>query len=312
MRGSNNTATWLVFAAVVVLAVVVGLATESIGWGALVLVGLVATASPRVVKEWEVGILLRLGKFKGTLTRGLAWIVPGIDTVVTLVDMRVRSTAFKAEDTLTKDTVPVNVDAVLFWAVADAQSAVLGVEDFQSTIGWVAQTTLRDVIGRTELSRMISDREALDEELQVTIGQRTADWGITVYGVEIRDVMIPKTLEDAMSRRAQAERERESRIILAGSEPLVAERMREAAMIYKNDPEAMRLRAMNITYESIKESGGLIVVPSGMADSINPGVLGMVAADLTGAPIANGDKTGVGVEASQVDQLLERLRAMLT
>jgi regulator of protease activity HflC (stomatin/prohibitin superfamily) len=312
MKGSNNVATWLVIVAVAIVAGVVATTTGSIVWGASMLVGLVIAASPRVIKEWEVGILLRLGKFKATLGRGLVWIVPGVDTLITLVDMRVRSTAFSAEDTLTKDTVPVNVDAVLFWAVADAERAVIGVEDFESTIGWVAQTTLRDVIGRSELSRMISDREALDEELQVTIGERTTEWGITVYGVEIRDVMIPKTLEDAMSRRAQAERERESRIILADSEPLVAERMRKAAAIYKEDPYAMRLRAMNITYESIKESGGLMVVPSGMSDSINPGVLGMVAADLMDVPHGNGDKGKSGSESSQVEELLERLRAILT
>ncbi len=312
MKSSNNVATWLIIVVVAVVAVVVGTATGSVAWGTLMLVGLIAAASPRVIKEWEVGILLRLGKFKGTLGRGVVWIVPGVDTVITLVDMRIRSTAFKAEDTLTKDTVPVTVDAVLFWTVADAEKAILGVEDFKSTIGWVAQTTLRDVIGRSELSRMISDREALDEELQVTIGEKTINWGITVHGVEIRDVMIPKTLEDAMSRRAQAERERESRIILADSEPLVAERMRQAAAIYKNDPDAMRLRAMNITYESIKESRGLMVVPSGMSDSINPGVLGMVAADLMDVSYGNGDTAQSSSDASEVEQLLKRLRTILT
>jgi len=276
-----------------------------------------------VIKEWERGILLRLGKFRGTLSRGVGWVVPGIDNLVTLVDMRVRSTPFKAEDALTMDTVPVTVDAVLFWTVVDAERAILGVEDFESTVGWVAQTSLRDVIGRSELSRMISDRESLDEELQLTIGQKTNSWGVTVHGVEIRDVMIPKTLEDAMSRRAQAVREKESRIILADSEPVVAERMRQAAATYRDDPDAMRLRAMNITYESIKESGGLIVVPSGMVDSINPGVLGMIAADLMDVPHGNGDATKSSVDGRrgssatrsdtpEAEELLERLRTILT
>jgi regulator of protease activity HflC (stomatin/prohibitin superfamily) len=191
--------------------------------------------------------------------------------------MRVRSTSFSAEKTLTQDTVPVNVDAVLFWIVNDAQKAILEVEGYLKTITWAAQTTLRDVIGRSELVRMISDREALDTELQETIDAKTTEWGITVQSVEIRDVKIPGTLEDAMSRKAQADREKEARIILATSELAVAEQMAMAANVYDRNPHAMQLRAMNMTYESIKERGALMVVPSGMANAMDGGVIGAAA-----------------------------------
>ena len=201
-----------------------------------------------------------------------------MDQIVTLVDMRIRSTSFSAEKALTRDTVPVNVDAVLFWVVTDAQKAILEVQQYEPTITWAAQTTLRDVIGRTELGRMISDREGLDRELQKIIDSKTSEWGITVQSVEVRDVKIPGGLEDAMSRKAQAERERDARIILAESEPRVAEEMTKAARIYEQNGEAMRLRAMNMTYESVKERGALMVIPSGMADAMNPGVFGLAAA----------------------------------
>ncbi len=296
MRGGNNIIAWVILILIVAAAVVVGIATGSALWS-LVLVGvLVAVASPRVIREWERGVLLRLGKFRRVLDRGVAWVIPGIDAVTRIVDMRIRSTPVEAQDALTLDTVPVNVDAVLFWRVTDAKKAILEVEDFPSTVSWAAQTTLRDLIGRTELLRMISDREALDKELRDIIDQKTGNWGITVQSVEIRDVMIPKTLEDAMSRKAQADRERESRIILAESEPQIAERLSRAAKVYEADPDAMRLRAMNITYESIKESGGMMVVPSGMADSINPGVLGLAAAGLLKLPDGDGNGLKDGSE----------------
>ena len=239
------------------------------------ILGSLATHSPRMVNEWERSILLRLGQYKRTLKPGISWVIPFIDTIVADVDMRVRSTPFKAESALTKDTVPVNVDAVLFWVVTDAEKAILEVEEFQSTVRWAAQTTLRDVIGRSEFTRMISDREQLDKELQATIDAKTSEWGVTVQSVEIRDVVIPAALEDAMSRKAQADREKEARIILAEAEKRVADEMQTAAETYENNPTAMRLRAMNMTYESIKEKGALMVVPSGMAHSIDPGVLGM-------------------------------------
>ena len=222
-------------------------------------------------------MLLRLGKFQRVLEPGVAWVIPGIDQVTSIVDMRIRSTSFSAEKTLTRDTVPVDVDAVLFWVVTDAQRSILEVKEYQSTITWAAQTTLRDVIGRTELVRMISDREGLDKELQTAIDAKTSEWGITVQSVEIRDVRIPSALEDAMSRKAQAEREKLARVILAESEVLVAEQMAKAAEVYEQKAHAMQLRAMNMTYESVKERGALMVIPSGMADSMNTGVIGMAA-----------------------------------
>jgi len=244
----------------------------------IAIIGLWLAASPRVIKEWERGVLLRLGKFARILRPGIRWVIPGADTITALVDMRIRSTPFTAEDALTKDTVPVNVDAVLFWVVTDAQRAILEVEAYLPTISWAAQTRLRDVIGKTELVRMISDRETLDQDLQSAIDAKTSEWGITVQSVEIRDVKIPAALEDAMSRKAQADREREARVILADSEAQVADRMVAAAQIYERDKTAMRLRAMNMTYESIKEKGALMVVPSGVSNAFDTGVIGMAAA----------------------------------
>jgi regulator of protease activity HflC (stomatin/prohibitin superfamily) len=290
VKGGNNIIAWVILTLILAAAVAVGIATGSALWSLVLVAVLVAVVSPRVIKEWERGVVLRLGKFQRVVDHGVVWVIPGVDGVTQIVDMRIRSTPVQAQDALTLDTVPVNVDAVLFWRVTDAKKAVLEVKDFPSTVGWAAQTTLRDLIGRTELLRMISDREVLDQELRGIIDEKTRHWGITVLSVEIRDVAIPKTLEDAMSRKAQADRERESRIILAESEPQIAERLSRAAQIYEDDPNAMRLRAMNITYESIKESGGMMVVPSGMADSINPGVLGLAAAGLL--EFADGDDEG--------------------
>jgi len=197
---------------------------------------------------------------------------------VCLMDMRIRSTSFSAEKTLTKDTVPVNVDAVLFWVVTDARRSVLEVERYRETVSWAAQTTLRDVIGKSELVRMISERESLDEELQRIIDAKTSEWGITVQSVEIRDVKLPPGLEDAMSRKAQADREREARVILAQSEMQVAEYMQRASEVYRTHPTVMQLRAMNMAYESIKERGALMVIPSVLADSMNHGLVGLAAA----------------------------------
>lgn len=233
--------------------------------------------SPRQISEWERGVRLRLGKFHSVLEPGISWVLPGVDQVSNVVDMRIRSTSFSAEKTLTSDTVPVNVDAVLFWVVTDAKQAVLEVEDFMKTVSWAAQTTLRDVIGQTELVRMISDREAIDLELQRLIDSKTSDWGITVRSVEIRDMKIPAGLEDAMSRKAQADREKEARIILAESETRVAEEMQRAANVYQKDPIALKIRAMNMTYESIKERGALMVIPNDMAGSLNGSVMGLAS-----------------------------------
>jgi len=278
-RASGNIVAAAILVVTVVISVAISYFGNAPGWGVAVLVvGMLIAASPRMINEWERGVLLRLGRFQRILKPGIAWVIPGVDQIVALVDMRVRSTSFSAEKTLTEDTVPVDVDAVLFWIATDAQRAILEVKQYEPTISWVAQTTLRDVIGRTELGRMISDREALDRELQTIIDAKTSDWGITVQSVEIRDVRIPSALEDAMSRKAQADREKEARIILATSETRVAEEMDKAARIYQQEPSAMRLRAMNMTYESIKERSALMVIPSGMAHSMDPGVIGMAAA----------------------------------
>lgn len=238
-------------------------------------IGLLLSASPRQISEWERGVQLRFGKFHRVLEPGISWLIPGVDEISDVVDMRVRSTSFSAEKTLTQDTVPVNVDAVLFWVVTDAKQAVVEVEDYLQTISWAAQTTLRDVIGQTELVGMISDRTSIDEELRKIIDQKTSDWGITVQSVEIRDMKIPGGLEDAMSRKAQADREKEARIILAESELKVAEEMEKAAKVYHDDPIALQIRAMNMTYESIKERGALMVIPSEMMGSMNGSVMGM-------------------------------------
>ncbi len=245
---------------------------------AVAIAGVIVAASPRQVEQWERGILLRLGRFQRVLEPGISWIVPGVEWITAAIDMRIRSTSFSAEKTLTRDTVPVNVDAVLFWVVVDAKKAVLEVKHFEKTISWAAQTTLRDVIGKTELVRMIAEREALDEELQSVIDAKTTEWGVTVQSVEIRDVRIPTELEDAMSRKAQADREKEARVILAQSELLVAEQMEKASEVYVDNPTALKIRAMNMTYESIKERGALMVIPSGMTESINPGVIGLATA----------------------------------
>ena len=278
MRGSWNVFTLALLASAASIAAATFFTTGSIVATVVVaLLGIVAALSPRQFEQWERAVLLRLGRFKTILGPGITWIVPGFDSISEVVDMRVRSTPFTAERTLTCDTVPVNVDAVLFWEVTDAKKAILEVEDFYSTISWAAQTTLRDVIGQAELVRMISDRQAIDDELRSIIDAKTRGWGVRVQSVEIRDVKIPSGLEDAMSRKAQADREREARIILAHSEIQIADEMEQAAAVYQRDPIALQIRAMNMTYESIKEKGALMVVPTDMTSSMS-GTLGGVAA----------------------------------
>ncbi len=240
--------------------------------------GVIFTLSPRIVLEWEKGVLLRLGKFQRVLNSGIVWLIPGIDMISAMVDMRIRTTTFSAEKTLTKDTVPVDVDAVLFWVVTDAKRSILEVELYERAINWAAQTTLRDIIGRSELVKMISDRETLDRELLNTIDAKTTEWGITVQSVELRDVKIPSALEDSMSRKAQADREKEARIILSQSELEVAKEMKKAAVVYAEDEISLKLRTMNMTYESIREKGALMVIPSSMADSLSGQTMGIAAA----------------------------------
>jgi regulator of protease activity HflC (stomatin/prohibitin superfamily) len=268
VKGRGNPIANLIVLATVVLAVASWLAAGAVPAIAVFAIGVYVSLSPRLLKEWERGVLLRLGRFERVLGPGINWTFPGFDRLVSTVDMRIRSTPFQAEKTLTKDTVPVNVDAVLFWVVTDARKAVVEVEHYAATVSWAAQTTLRDVIGHTELAGMISDREQVDRRLQEIIDAKTSEWGITVQSVEIRDVRLPGMLEDAMSRKAQADRESEARVILAHSELAVAEEMEKASAVYFRNPIALRMRAMNMTYESIKERGALMVVPSDMVSSM--------------------------------------------
>jgi regulator of protease activity HflC (stomatin/prohibitin superfamily) len=239
----------------------------------------------KVASQWEKAVVLRLGKFHSLRGPGLFWMVPIIDSIPSWIDHRVMVTPFSAEKTLTKDTVPVDVDAVLFWVVWDAEKAALEVKDYQSAIAWAAQTALRDIIGRMMLADILVGRSAIDEELQRIIDERTTPWGVTVNSVEIRDIVIPQDLEDAMSRQAQAERERQARVILGESERQIAASFSEASQVYVNNPTALHLRAMNMLFEGLKEKGALVIVPSSAIDTMNLGGLsGMVSIAQNNAP----------------------------
>ena len=227
----------------------------------------------KVASQWEKAVVLRLGKFHGLRGPGVFWMIPIIDSIPSWIDHRVMVTPFSAEKTLTKDTVPVDVDAVLFWVVWDAEKAALEVKDYQSAIAWAAQTALRDIIGRMMLADILVGRSAIDEELQHIIDERTTPWGVTVNSVEIRDIVIPQDLEDAMSRQAQAERERQARVILGESEKQIAASFSEASEAYIHNPTALHLRAMNMLFEGLKEKGALVIVPSSAVDTMNLGGL---------------------------------------
>jgi regulator of protease activity HflC (stomatin/prohibitin superfamily) len=232
----------------------------------------------KVAKQWEKAVVLRLGKFNTLRGPGMFWILPVIDTVANWIDHRVMVTPFNAEKTLTKDTVPVDVDAVLFWLVWDAEKAALEVENYRAAISWAAQTALREIIGQMTLADILIGRDKMDAILQKIIDERTTPWGVTVQSVEIRDVIIPPDLEDAMSRQAQAERERQARVILGESEKQIASSFAEASEVYINNPTALHLRAMNMLFEGLKEKGALVIVPSSAVDSMNLGGLsGMVS-----------------------------------
>ena len=232
----------------------------------------------KVASQWEKAIVLRLGKFIGLKGPGLFWIIPIVDTIPAWIDHRVMVTPFAAQKTLTKDTVPVDVDAVLFWVVWDAEKAALEVEDYRAAVDWAAQTALRDIIGKKMLADILIGRSAIDKELQAVIDERTTPWGVTVQSVEIRDIVIPQDLENAMSRQAQAERERQSRVILGESEQQIAASFAEASKAYVNNPTALHLRAMNMLFEGLKEKGALVIVPSSAVDSMNlGGMSGMVS-----------------------------------
>jgi len=240
----------------------------------LVILGVLIPQCVAIANQWERMIVLRLGKLHGIRGPGLFVIIPFVDTIATSIDQRIQTTGFNAERTLTRDTVPVNVDAIIFWQVHDTERAALEIANYREAIGQVAQTTLREMIGATELSGLLSERKKADLRLREEIGSKTAEWGVSVISVEIRDVAIPPGLQDAMSRRAQAEREKEARIILGTSEKEIAQTFVDAAEIYAKTPGSMQLRAMNLIYEATKERGMTIVIPSAMADSMNPGGLG--------------------------------------
>ena len=227
----------------------------------------------KIANQWEKGVVLRFGKIRGLKGPGMFWILPIIDQVVEWIDHRVMVSPFSAEKTLTKDTVPVDVDAVLFWMVWDAEKAALEVENYKTAITWAAQTALREVIGGLDLADILVGRAKMDHELQRIIDERTTPWGITVQSVEIRDIVIPQELEDAMSRQAQAERERQARVILGESEKQIAHSFAEASLAYHNNPTALHLRAMNMLFEGLKEKGALVIVPSSAVDTMNLGGL---------------------------------------
>src|SRR2546422_5086858 len=240
---------------------------------AMIVVGIVLMQSPRIAQQWERAIVLRLGRFIGLRGPGLFWIVPFIESVSSWIDQRTITTSFAAEQTLTSDTVPVNVDAVLFWMVHDAQKAALEVQDYQQAVSWAAQTALRDIIGRTALTELLRGRERIEEELQKLIDDRTNPWGVTVQSVEMRDVVIPDALQDAMSREAQASREKQARIILGQAEVEIASLFEKAAESYHDNPTALHLRAMNMLYEGLKEKGAMMIVPSTAVESMGMGGL---------------------------------------
>jgi regulator of protease activity HflC (stomatin/prohibitin superfamily) len=254
----------------------------------MAVVGVILMQSPKVASQWERGVVLRLGRFVGLRGPGLFWVVPFIDKVESWIDQRTITTSFAAEQTLTSDTVPVNVDAVLFWMVHDVQKAALEVQDYAQAVSWAAQTALRDIIGRTTLTDLLRGRERIESELQHLIDQRSNPWGVTVSSVEMRDVVIPGALQDAMSREAQAAREKQARIILGQAELEIAHSFQEAAKSYHDNPTALHLRAMNMLYEGLKEKGALMLIPSSAVESMGMG--GMLgAAALRQQKLAGGD-----------------------
>ena len=255
-------------------------------------IALVVSSAIQIADQWDRVVILRLGHFHSLKGPGLFFIIPIIDAIPYWIDTRVITTGFKAEKTLTKDTVPVDVDAVLFWKVIDPKKAALDVADYKSAISWASQTALRDVIGKTMLSDMLEGRDKISSLLQKIIDERTEPWGINVISVEVKDVLIPSGLEDAMSMQAQAERERQARVILGDAERQIAEKFAEAGKSYEHNPIAFHLRAMNMLYEGLKENATIVIVPSTAVESMQLGGLaGMTALTMgLGKDGANGDK----------------------
>jgi regulator of protease activity HflC (stomatin/prohibitin superfamily) len=244
---------------------------------AVVLAGVISPCI-QMAYQWEKAVLLRFGKYRGLRESGLFIILPVMDKVANFVDQRIRVTDFKAETTLTRDTVPVNVDAIAFWMAWDPEKSVLEVESYSDAVSYSAQTALRDAIGKNELAEMLSERDRLGKEIQKVLDAKTSAWGITVQSVEIKDIIIPKALEDAMSRKAQAERERQSRIILSNAETEIAEKFSEASEFYKDNPAALHLRAMNMIFEGLKKKGSMIIVPSTAVETMGLGAMGGLTA----------------------------------
>jgi regulator of protease activity HflC (stomatin/prohibitin superfamily) len=276
-------------------------ASLGIAVGSFVL-AIIASSATKIANQWERTIVLRLGRFLSMKGPGLFFIIPIVDTVPYWIDIRVITSSFKAEKTLTKDTVPVDVDAVLFWRVLDPKKAALDVADYQSAISWAAQTALRDVIGKTMLSDMLEGRERISDVLRKIIDERTEPWGINVISVEVKDVLIPPGLEDAMSMQAQAERERQARVILGDSERQIAEKFEQAAKSYVDNPTALHLRAMNMLYEGLKANSTIVLVPSTAVDSMQLGGLAGVTAMATELskkrPDQGSPKAAVSINAS--------------
>jgi regulator of protease activity HflC (stomatin/prohibitin superfamily) len=253
------------------------------------IVGALVMPAPRIAQQWERSVVLRFGRYVGLRGPGLFWIIPFVDRVSTTIDQRTIATGFAAEQTLTADTVPVNVDAVLFWMVHDAEKAALEVQDYARAVAWAAQTALRDIIGRTTLADLLRGRERIEAQLQTLIDERSNPWGVTVSSVEMRDIVIPGALQDAMSREAQAAREKQARIILGQAELEIAESFRIAALSYHDNPTALHLRAMNMLYEGLKEKGALMLIPSSAVESMGMG--GMLgAAALRQQKLTEGDR----------------------
>lgn len=249
-------------------------------WGITIFISVYTSYSVRVANQWEKHVVLRMGKYNGLKGPGLFFIIPILDKVTYVLDLRTQVSSFDAKQTLTKDNVPVDVDAILFWKVIDAEKAALQVADYWMAVNQASQTALRDVIGRTELSQMLAGREGIGEDLKKTIDNKTVGWGVDVGSVEIKDVIIPANLQDAMSRQAQAERERQARVILGDSENQIADKFAEAAKKYEGNPAAMHLRGMNMLYEGLKDKGALIIVPSSAVESMNLGsIAGLAAID---------------------------------
>ena len=283
MKSNLKTKGWAnpISVSVMLLAIILSLALFALHRIELSIIFMVAlgllSVSMRIADQWEHAVVLRMGKFQGLKGPGVFFILPIIDSVSAYVDQRVRVSSFKAEQTLTKDTVPVNVDAVVYWTVWDVEKAVLEVQDYQEAIEHIAQTGLRDTIGKHELSTLLQDRDKIAEDLQILLDQNTNPWGITCQTVGIKDIAIPVDLAEAMSKEAQAERERRARVILGTAETEIAEKFAQASKEYRNNPVALHLRGMNMLFEGLKEKGSMVIVPSSALETMNLGAIGGLA-----------------------------------